>query len=216
MYSVVLMAALTTTTADVPSFGWRGCHGGWGWNGCHGCNGGCGGCHGWRGCCGCNGGYSGCNGCYGGCYGGGYGGCAGWYVGYTGCIGGCHSNYAPVPPGHPVPPSGKPAEKIQKPSEEIKKEGSAAKDAKLIVDLPPDAKLFIDDQPMKVTSQHVIFMTPELQLGKTYYYDVRAEIVQDGKVVSDTKRVVFHAGDDLKESFARLGTATTEKVAADK
>ena len=34
MYSVVLMAALTTTTADATSFGWRGgCHG---WGGCHG------------------------------------------------------------------------------------------------------------------------------------------------------------------------------------
>jgi len=52
-----------------------------------------------------------------------------------------------------------------------------------------------------------------LQAGKTYYYDIRAEIVQGGNVVSDTKRVVFHAGEDLRESFARLGTATADKVA---
>src|SRR5712692_7664770 len=194
------MAALTTATADSTS--WHGCRGG-GWRGCHGCNGcyggGCygGGCYG--GCNGCNGGYSGCHGCWGGSYGGCYGG--GFY---TGCIGGCHSNYAPLPPGQPVPPSTKPPEKIQKPGEEIKKEGSAAKGAKLIVDLPADVKLFIDDRPMNVTSQHVIFMTPELQAGKTYYYDIRAEVVQGGKVVADTKRVVFHAGDDLRESFARL------------
>jgi uncharacterized protein (TIGR03000 family) len=211
MYSVVLMAALTTTTADATA--WHGCRGGWGWRGgCHGCNG-CygGGCYGGGyGCCGCNGGYSaghGCNGgWYHGCYGGGF---------YTGCIGGCHSNYAPVPPGQPVSPApGKTPEKIQKPGEEIKKEGSAAKGAKLIVDLPPDAKLFIDDRSMNVTSQHPIFMTPELQAGKTYYYDMRVEIIQGGKVVSDTKRVVFHAGDDLRESFVRLGTSTAEKVAA--
>jgi uncharacterized protein (TIGR03000 family) len=211
MYSVVLMAALTTTTADTTA--WHGCRGG-GWRGCHGCNGCYGGGYGCNGCCGCNGGgYSGCHGCWGG-YGGCYGGCNGWYVGYTGCIGGCHSNYAPVPPGQPVPPPGRPPEKILKPGEEIKKEGSAAKGAKLIVDLPADAKLFIDDRPMNVTTQHVVFMTPELQAGKTYYYDIRAEVVQNGKVVSDTKRVVFHAGDDLRESFARLGTSTADKVAA--
>jgi len=210
MYSVVLMAALTTTTADATSFGWRGCHGwggchgGWGW-GCHGCNGG-------GGCCGCNGGYSGyyggCNGGYGGCYGGCFG-----MVSYTGCIGGCHSNYAPVPTAPPGP--GKPPEKIMKPAEEIKKEGAAPKEAKLIVDLPADAKLFIDDRPMQVTSQHPVFVTPGLQAGKTYYYDMRAEIMRDGKTVSDTKRVVFHAGDELRESFATLERQTSDKVAAD-
>jgi len=60
MYSVVLMAALTTTTADVPSFGGRGCHGCWGArSGCYGCNG----CYGYGGC------YGGCNGGCWGCYG---------------------------------------------------------------------------------------------------------------------------------------------------
>jgi uncharacterized protein (TIGR03000 family) len=207
MYSVVLMAALTTTTADATSFGWRGCHGGW--RGCHGGNGcyGYGGCHGYNGCCGCNGavGYAGGHGCYGGWYGGCYGG--GFY---TGCIGGCHSNYAPVP----VSPPGKTPEKIMKPAEEIKKEGATPKEAKLIVDLPADAKLFIDDRPMQFTSQHPIFVTPGLQDGKTYYYDLRAEIMRDGKAVSDTKRVVFHSGDELRESFASLERKTSDKVAA--
>ena len=211
MYSVVLMAALTTTTADATSFGLRGCHGGW--RGCHGGNGcyggGYGGCYGGNGCCGCNGGgYVGSHGCYGGCYGGCFG-----MVSYTGCIGGCHSNYAPVPVSPPVVP-GKAPEKIMKPAEEIKKEGAAPKEAKLIVDLPTDAKLFIDDRPMQFTSQHPIFVTPGLQDGKTYYYELRAEIMRDGKAVSDTKRVVFHAGDELRESFAGLERKTSDKVAA--
>jgi uncharacterized protein (TIGR03000 family) len=209
------MAALTTSTADATSFGWlHGCHGCNGCNGCNGwggCHGGWGwrGCHGWGGggCCGCyGGGYGGCHGCYGG-YGGGYGGCFGM-VSYTGCIGGCHSNYAPVPQGSPAPR--KPPEKIMKPAD---KESAAPKEAKLIVDLPADAKLFIDDQPMQVTNQHPVFVTPGLQTGKTYYYDVRAEIMREGKPVSDTKRVVFHAGDELRESFVSLENKTAEKVA---
>ena len=134
-------------------------------------------------------------------------------VSYTGCIGGCHSNYAPVPVSPPVVP-GKAPEKIMKPAEEIKKEGAAPKEAKLIVDLPADAKLFIDDRPMEFTSQHPIFVTPGLQAGKTYYYDLRAEMMRDGKAVSDTKRVVFHAGDELRESFAGLERKTSDKIAA--
>jgi uncharacterized protein (TIGR03000 family) len=67
MYTVVLMAALTTSPA-VPDFGHR--------RRCSGC------CGGYSGCCG--GGYGGC--CGGGCYGGGYGGCHGG--GYGGCCGG--------------------------------------------------------------------------------------------------------------------------------
>lgn len=105
----------------------------------------------------------------------------------------------------------KPADKDAPPP---KKESSAAKGAKLIVDLPPDAKLFIDDRPMKTTSQHPIFATPNLEPGKTYYYEMRVEVVRDGKVATDTKRIVFHAGDEVRESFANLAPTATEKVAA--
>jgi uncharacterized protein (TIGR03000 family) len=116
------------------------------------------------------------------------------------------------------PAPGKTPEKIMKPAEgppKPKQEGSAATGAKLIVELPSDAKLFIDDRSMNVTSQHPVFLTPELQAGKTYFYDMRAEIVRNGQVVSDTKRVVFHAGDELRESFAQLGKPIQEKVASD-
>jgi len=98
MYSMVLMAALTTGT-DLPDMGRRrgggcggGCYGGMAYGGCYGgCGGGYGGCYG-----GWGGGYGGCyggwGGGYGGCYGGGYasGGCGGGYGGYVsgGCYGG--------------------------------------------------------------------------------------------------------------------------------
>jgi len=100
-------------------------------------------------------------------------------------------------------------------ADEIKKEGAAPTEAKLIVDLPADAKLFIDDRPIQVSSQRPVFVTPTLDAGKTYYYDLRAEIIRDGKPVSDTKRVVFHAGEELRESFARLGSAKADTVVAD-
>ena len=101
-----------------------------------------------------------------------------------------------------------------KPAEDkTKKQTSTSQGAKIIVDLPPDAKLFIDDRPVNVTSQHPIFATPSLEAGKRDYYEVRVEVVRDGKTLSDTKRIEFRAGDEMRESFASLVPAATEKVA---
>jgi uncharacterized protein (TIGR03000 family) len=177
MYSVVLMAALATT-ADAPA-----CHGG----GC-GCHGGCYGCYGC---------YGGCYGCYGGCYGC-YGGCYGCY---GGCWGGCYGCYgggvivAPPAGGGEVIPA--------KPKEMKGKEGETAapRTAKLVVELPDDAKLFIDDQLMKTPSGKRTFNTPTLDRGQAYYYMVRAEVVRDGKTYSETKRVIIRVGDTAQALF---------------
>jgi uncharacterized protein (TIGR03000 family) len=206
MYSMVLMAALTTGTAT-PA-----CH--WSCHGCHGCYGGCHGCHGcYGGGCygGCSGCYGGCSGCYGGCYGcygGGYG-CHGCYGG-TGCYGcaGCYG-YAPayVAPVAPPPPV-EPGEKVPAP-----KKTDTSTTARLVVELPVDAKLFIDGNPMKTNSAKRTFNTPPLQPGQAYYYMLRAEVVRDGQTMSETSRVIVRAGEVARASFAGLeskGTATAQ------
>ena len=57
--------------------------------------------------------------------------------------------------------------------------------AKLIIDVPQDARLYIDGQLVKTTSSKPVFTTPILANGQSYYYDVRAEIVRDGKIYSE-------------------------------
>src|SRR5947207_4870996 len=151
MYSVVLMAALATGGANAPAC-WghgSGCHG------CHGCSG-CYGSYGYSGGWACYGGCYGCWGYSGGCYGAGYGcyGCHGCY----GCYGCYGSNYAPVysTPIPVIPPatSGTPTGPMPAPADG-KKGGEARVDptrAKVIVELPAEAKLYIDDQLMKTSS----------------------------------------------------------------
>ena len=183
MYSIVLMAALASA-GDTPNWG----------HGCHGC---CGYGHG------CYGNYG--NGCYGGygygCYGcwGGYGyGCYGCYGCYGGCCGGGY--YSPY---HVVPVvPGKPAEMAPPPKEQ--KNGAAANQAKLLVELPADAKLFIDDQPMKTPAARRTFNTPALQPGQAYYYMMRAEVVIDGKTQTETKQVIVRAGQTAEAKFTEL------------
>jgi uncharacterized protein (TIGR03000 family) len=201
MYSMVLMAALTAGNATPYCHGCCGCWGG-GWGGCYGCWGGCyGGC--WGGC------YGGCYGCFGGCMGcyGGYGYGGGGYGGamtypgtiYGGGAGGVMPGAAApgvtAPSGEalPYPPEGK--------SKSGKEETRLSNKAKLVVELPPNSKLFIDDKPMKNVSGVRTFNTPDLEPGQAYYYMVRVETERDGKPVSETRRVIVRAGQIARADF---------------
>jgi uncharacterized protein (TIGR03000 family) len=86
-------------------------------------------------------------------------------------------------------------------------EEAAARPGKLIVEVPADAKLFIDDQPMKTTAERRSFNTPTLQSGQAYYYDLRAEVVRDGKTYTESKRVIVKAGETAKATFPELVAA---------
>jgi uncharacterized protein (TIGR03000 family) len=214
MYSMVLMAALTAGSATPDCHRCGGCCGCYGGYGCGGCYGGCYGC------------FGGCwGGCYGGCYGG-WGGCYGCWGGYSswgccGCMGGVGFGggvsypgtidggmYAPgnVAPGTTPAPQG---EQLPSPSTKKKPEDKETRlwnpnKAKLVVELPANAKLFIDDMPMKAEAGVRSFNTPALQPGQAYYYMVRVETMKDGKPVSETRRVIVRAGQIARADFKDL------------
>jgi uncharacterized protein (TIGR03000 family) len=193
MYSVVLMMALGSgvdaTACHRSCGGGGGCHGGG-----YGCRGGGGGCHGggygggYGGCYG--GGYGGCygggyGGCYGGGYGGGYGGCYGG--GYGGCYGGGYGGYGCGGGMIVVPKKPEPA-----PAPKDKEEVSLS--ATLVVNLPADAKLTIDDQPTISTSAQRTFQSPALEPDRPYFYTLKAEVMRAGKPVVMEERVQVRAG----------------------
>jgi uncharacterized protein (TIGR03000 family) len=97
-----------------------------------------------------------------------------------------------------------------------KKEKTTALDqaARLIVELPADAKLYVDDKPTKATSERRIFNTPELEPGQTYYYILRAETVRNGQTQSEIKRVLLHRGEVVQTSFRDLGTVAVAETQA--
>ena len=53
------------------------------------------------------------------------------------------------------------------------------------------------------------FHTPELEKGQDYYYVLRAEVVRDGKPVSETRRVIVRAGETVQETFREPAVTTT-------
>ena len=73
--------------------------------------------------------------------------------------------------------------------------------------LPANAKLFVDGRATGGEGTERAFFTPPLARGQKFYYDVKAELVVDGKPVVEEKRVIVQAGDDLRESFPKLFAA---------
>ncbi len=215
MYSVVLMMAMTTG-GETPDLGHR--HGGCGGGGCSGyvaascgCGGGGGGggghhflgghhhhsCSG-GGCSGYSGGYSGCTGSYGGGYGGGYGGCTGSYGGggYVpgpGCVGG----HPGMMQGSPGMKSGEELRKMPK-EDKNPKTGMAPAPATLIVSLPADAKLVIDDTTTASTSAERTFVSPNLNPGQDYNYTLKVEVVRNGKTIRAEEKVTVRAGEETR------------------
>jgi uncharacterized protein (TIGR03000 family) len=230
MYTVVLMAALTAGE-QTPDFFFHGCHG---WHGCHGCHG----WHGGHGSCG----YYGCHGaCYGACYGYGYGGYGCWGAPYGcygpagwDCYGGCAGTFSPAYSGAPhfggpvqggagngsTIPAPKEEGKDEKEIEKTKPKGKSTEDetsagrARLEVQLPPGARLYVDDTPVPVRDGKRSFRTPELDRGQVYYYEVRAEVMRDGKPVSETRHVVIKPGQTAREDFRDLGARPATSTAS--
>ena len=79
-----------------------------------------------------------------------------------------------------------------------------ANTGRVIVQLPADARLYVDGQVANLTSTPRTFVTPALQPGRDYYYTLRAEAVRDGQVVADSKRVIVRAGAEARVAFDNL------------
>jgi uncharacterized protein (TIGR03000 family) len=81
--------------------------------------------------------------------------------------------------------------------------------ARITVKLPADARLFVDDVACNLTSGTRSFDTPKLEPGREYSYVLKAEVERDGKMRTDTRRVVFQAGKEVSVDFGKLDGVTT-------
>jgi|SRR5579884_1212925 len=236
MYTMVLMAALTTGV-DMPDRGGRrggccggcygGCYGGMSWGGCYGGMG-----MGWGG--GCYGGWGGCYGGMGmggsGCYGGtrmGWGGTGMGYGGYA------LNSYSPVISGYansPTIPSMNWGTPIVSNGGIIPNAGTmqsfynnptisnSGNEATLVVHVPQSASVKIDGQPTQQSSSTRIFTSPPLEQGKTYVYKVTAEMERDGHTVRDTKDVEVRAGQraEVSMNFGKSNRGSEERSEPDR
>ncbi|HEX4609100.1 MAG TPA: TIGR03000 domain-containing protein [Urbifossiella sp.] len=201
---------------------------------CYGCGGGYS-----YGCCGGWSCFGSSYGCGGSCYGSySYGGAPAYYGTYSyGGVGACYGNYSYhygcggstfVPPqvvipqmAVPVAPAAAPTTPMTPPVQPKSgtgkdtegkdgKDGTDGKGASLRFQLPPTAVLYVDGQRAAGEGAERAFYTPPLQAGQRYFYDVKAEVMVNGQMVTEEKRVIVTAGAELIESFPRLLAAVTD------
>jgi uncharacterized protein (TIGR03000 family) len=85
-----------------------------------------------------------------------------------------------------------------------------AREAVLVVQLPPDAKLWLNDFASAQTGSQRRFTTPPLQEDASYYYLVRIELVRQGQRLVATKKVSVRPGETSMIEFPEPQPARVE------
>jgi uncharacterized protein (TIGR03000 family) len=83
--------------------------------------------------------------------------------------------------------------------------------ARITVQLPADAKLFVDNTPCPLKSDRRSFQTPALEQGRKYYYTLRMEVERDGQTMVRSQRVVMTAGQEVNVQLGDSQLAQTER-----
>jgi uncharacterized protein (TIGR03000 family) len=74
----------------------------------------------------------------------------------------------------------------------------------------PDAKIWFSGDETKSQGGFRQYVTPALDTGRTYYYEIRARWNENGRDIDRTRRVLVHAGDRTNVDFMRDMTAVDE------
>lgn len=83
--------------------------------------------------------------------------------------------------------------------------------ARITVNLPAEAKLYVDNVACPLTSNVRSFNTPALQPGQKYYYTLKMELERDGVTSSQQQRVFIAAGQQINVDFNATATASREE-----
>jgi uncharacterized protein (TIGR03000 family) len=78
----------------------------------------------------------------------------------------------------------------------MKKGTMAPAPATIIVTLPADARLTIDDAATTSTTERRVFVSPELAPGRDFHYTLKAEWKSEGKPVTVSKTITVTAGNE--------------------
>jgi uncharacterized protein (TIGR03000 family) len=70
------------------------------------------------------------------------------------------------------------------------------------VTLPADARLTVDGTITSSTSEHRTFITPALETGSNYVYTFQAEIIRDGRSLTESQQVTVRGGETTNVPFS--------------
>jgi uncharacterized protein (TIGR03000 family) len=88
---------------------------------------------------------------------------------------------------------------------------SGAAPATIVVTLPSDATLTIDDEKTVSTTANRVFVSPELPAGKDFHYSLKAKVVRDGKPVEVKETITVRAGEETHVSLSLPATSVAAR-----
>jgi uncharacterized protein (TIGR03000 family) len=123
---------------------------------------------------------------------------------------------APTAPMAPMAPAA-PAPGVTAPPGEA---SLRTTDGLLAVNVPEDARIYVNGMSTTSTGGDRQYVSRDLQKGFNYTYEVRAEVVRDGKTVEQVKKIDLRAGETARLAFdfpaqAAPETSLTVHVPAD-
>lgn len=99
----------------------------------------------------------------------------------------------PAPPADGVPPLNPPPA--------LNEERSSTNRAQFVVRLPADARLVADGTVIPGSGTVRLFVSPPLEPGREYVYELTIEVERNGKTLRDAQTVRFQAGKTANVSF---------------
>jgi uncharacterized protein (TIGR03000 family) len=92
--------------------------------------------------------------------------------------------------------------------------GGAA--ATVLVKAAGDVRLNVDGQTVRFAAPEQRFVTPQLEAGRAYFYEIRATVARDGKDVTVTRKVTVRAGEESRIDFGDVVGLAQQDAARDK
>jgi uncharacterized protein (TIGR03000 family) len=83
--------------------------------------------------------------------------------------------------------------------------------AEILIRVPADAEVHFDGVPIAQKGAERLFITPTLNSGRKYHYEVVARWKQDGKTVRQTRQVEVSAGASVHVNFLAASPAKENK-----
>jgi uncharacterized protein (TIGR03000 family) len=87
-----------------------------------------------------------------------------------------------------------------------------ANQATVIVQVPADARLYVDGERVDRSATTHRFLTPPLEMGRGYFYTLKAEATRNGQTVSQAQRVIVRASQVSRVDFGDLSSASAIQV----
>jgi uncharacterized protein (TIGR03000 family) len=84
----------------------------------------------------------------------------------------------------------------------------------LLVSVPEDAKVFVNGRATTSTGSERQYVSRGLENGQRYSYEVRAEVIRDGKPVTETQTAQLTAGSQASLTFKLSAPASTASSSA--